>query len=50
MRITQLAHGLPADMVLVEDAVPTQPSLRILVLEYHKYMARLALGLWQGLR
>ena len=45
----ELAHRLPANMVLVEDAVPTRPSLRILVLEYHKYMARLALGLWQGL-
>jgi len=45
----ELARRLPAGTVLIEDAVRTRPSLRILVLEYHKYLARLALGLWQDL-
>jgi uncharacterized SAM-binding protein YcdF (DUF218 family) len=38
---------LPEDVALIEDAVPTRPSLRILVLEYHKYVARVALGVWK---
>ncbi|MEP6868226.1 MAG: YdcF family protein [Novosphingobium sp.] len=38
---------LPSGVKVVEDAVPTHPSARILVLEYNKLLARLALGLWR---
>ncbi|WP_226015980.1 YdcF family protein [Novosphingobium sp. FKTRR1] len=30
----------PRGLVIVEDAVPSQPSLKILFLEYHKLLAR----------
>ena len=35
---------LPDDVAVVRDAVPSQPSLRILFLEYNKWLARLAMG------
>ncbi len=41
----ELRRQLPADIVLVRDAVPTQPSLRILLREFHKYVLRRAAGL-----
>ncbi len=31
---------LPDNVELLEDAVPSEPSLRILFLEYHKLIAR----------
>jgi hypothetical protein len=31
---------------VVEDAVPTEPSLRILFLEYNKLLLRWASSLW----
>ncbi len=36
----ELRRMLPADVTMVEDAVPSEPSLRILFLEYHKMLAR----------
>ncbi|HSG33151.1 MAG TPA: YdcF family protein [Sphingomonadaceae bacterium] len=35
----ELASSLPADVRIVEDATSSTPSLRILVLEYHKLIA-----------
>jgi uncharacterized SAM-binding protein YcdF (DUF218 family) len=37
----ELRRTAPASITIYEDAVMTQPSLRILVLEYHKLLARL---------
>lgn len=39
-------HEMPDGVTLLPDAVATQPSLRILFLEYHKWLARLATNLW----
>lgn len=36
----ELRERLPAGVTIVADAVPTQPSLRILLVEYHKLLAR----------
>lgn len=41
----ELERQLPAGVVIVPDAVPTQPSLRILVREFHKYALRRIAGL-----
>lgn len=41
----ELKRQLPAGVRIVPDAVRTQPSLRILVYEYHKYLLRLAAGM-----
>lgn len=41
----ELERELPRDMVVVRDAVPTEPSLRILFLEYHKLIATYLVGL-----
>lgn len=39
----ELEQVLPEDVAVVADAVPTEPSLRILFLEYHKWLtSRLA--------
>jgi uncharacterized SAM-binding protein YcdF (DUF218 family) len=35
----ELEQVLPEDVAVVADAVPTEPSLRILFLEYHKWLA-----------
>ncbi len=40
----ELARVAPVDLVIVTDAVPSRPSFEILVLEYHKLLAR-SLGL-----
>lgn len=39
---------MPDGVVLMRDAVATQPSLRILFLEYHKWLARLATNAWKS--
>ena len=39
-----LSAALPDDIVIVRDAVPSRPSLRILFLEYNKLLARI--GAW----
>jgi uncharacterized SAM-binding protein YcdF (DUF218 family) len=36
----ELRAAAPAGVSIFEDAVPTQPSLRILFVEYHKLLAR----------
>ena len=41
----EVRMALPTKVRIIEDAVPSQPSLRILVLEYHKFLAR---RLWWG--
>ncbi|MEQ1542841.1 MAG: YdcF family protein [Novosphingobium sp.] len=42
----ELRRALPAGVAVVEDAVPTHPSLSTLFLEYHKLLARIAAPLW----
>lgn len=42
----ELRQVAPAGAKIVEDAVPTQPSLRVLFLEYHKLLARHVSRLW----
>lgn len=37
----ELRAAAPAGLTIYEDAVPSQPSLRTLFLEYHKLLARL---------
>lgn len=37
----ELRRAAPDGVVIIEDAVPSQPSLRALFLEYHKLLARL---------
>lgn len=41
----ELSRQLPAGVVIVPDAVRTQPSLRILLREFHKYVLRRVAGL-----
>jgi uncharacterized SAM-binding protein YcdF (DUF218 family) len=41
----ELSRQLPRDIVIVPDAVRTQPSLRILLREFHKYALRRIAGL-----
>ncbi|WP_309622779.1 YdcF family protein [Novosphingobium sp.] len=41
----ELAKVLPAKITVVDDAVHTQPSLRILMVEYHKLLFRSVPGL-----
>ena len=41
----ELHKVLPGNVVLIDDAVPTKPSLRILMVEYHKLLVRSIPGL-----
>lgn len=41
----ELRQALPKDVELVYDAVPSRPSLRVLVKEYNKYLLRRAAAL-----
>jgi len=43
----ELRRALPKGITVIEDAVPTQPSLRILFLEYNKLLARWAQSFWE---
>ncbi len=43
----ELRRALPQGVTIVEDAVPTQPSLYGLFLEYHKLLARFFAPLWE---
>ena len=38
--VMELRRVLPPQITIVEDAVPTQPALRVLFTEYHKLIAR----------
>ncbi len=44
----ELRQALPDNVRIVEDAVPSEPSLRILFLEYHKLLASQIARLWQA--
>lgn len=46
--VLELRRAAPANLVVIEDAVPTRPSLRTLFLEYHKLLARLLARTWGG--
>lgn len=46
--VLELRRRLPDRVGIVEDAVATQPSWRTLFTEYHKLLARLIAGLWEG--
>ncbi|WP_296679975.1 YdcF family protein [Novosphingobium sp.] len=43
----ELRRSLPADIIVIEDAVPTHPNLSVLFLEYNKWIARLTAPLWE---
>ena len=44
----ELARALPSNVAVVRDAVASQPSFRILFLEYHKLLASSVSRLWQS--
>ena len=44
----ELARTLDGSVTIREDAVPTEPSLRILFLEYHKLLASWVSGIWRS--
>lgn len=44
----ELRHALPDEVTMLEDAAPSEPSLRTLFLEYHKLLASRVAWLWQG--
>jgi uncharacterized SAM-binding protein YcdF (DUF218 family) len=44
----EFSRMLPDSVQVIEDAVPSQPSLRTLFLEYHKLLARMLAQLWGG--
>lgn len=43
----ELSQRVPGNVTIIEDAVPTRPSLRILFTEYCKWLARLGWHLWR---
>jgi uncharacterized SAM-binding protein YcdF (DUF218 family) len=43
----ELGRELPGDLAVIRDAVPTEPSFRILFLEYHKLLATYLSALWK---
>lgn len=44
----ELERDLPGDVTVIRDAVPTEPSFRILFLEYNKLLAAFLSGLLEG--
>ena len=42
----EMEQSLPAEITVIRDAVPSQPSFRILFLEYNKLVARALARLW----
>lgn len=42
----ELEKMLPDNVTVIRDAVPSEPSLRILFLEYHKLLASYASRIW----
>jgi uncharacterized SAM-binding protein YcdF (DUF218 family) len=44
----ELRRTLPSDLRVVRDAVPSQPTLATLFLEYHKFIASTLAGLIEG--
>ncbi|MGB7374395.1 MAG: YdcF family protein [Pontixanthobacter sp.] len=43
----ELEHSIPAGVTIIGDAVESEPSLRILFLEYHKYIASRVANIWR---
>jgi uncharacterized SAM-binding protein YcdF (DUF218 family) len=43
---TEFGGRLPDDVAVIEDAVPSRPSFRILFLEYNKLLASRLLQIW----
>lgn len=43
----ELEQAIPNGVTVLHDAVPSQPSFRILFLEYNKLLARLVSSLWE---
>jgi uncharacterized SAM-binding protein YcdF (DUF218 family) len=43
----ELGRALPGGVTVIEDAVPSQPSLRTLFLEYNKLLLRWIVSLWE---
>lgn len=46
--VFELRHAMPRGVSIVEDAVPTHPTMRILFTEYHKLIARWIVQLVTG--
>ena len=44
----ELKQTLPANTIVERDAVSSEPSFRILFLEYHKLIASRTSGIWRG--
>ncbi len=44
--VFELSVTLPKAVIVTEDAVTSQPSFRILFLEYHKLLARMISRIW----
>lgn len=44
----EVQRAAPAGLVVIEDAVPSRPSLRTLFVEYHKLLARRIVPGWSG--
>lgn len=44
----ELTKRIPANTVFERDAVSSEPSFRILFLEYHKLLASRISGIWRG--
>lgn len=44
----ELEQRIPDNVEIIGDAVQSEPSLRILFLEYHKYLASRVATIWQG--
>jgi len=42
----ELSRALPPGTTMLRDAVPSQPTLGVLFLEYHKLVARCLVDLW----
>ena len=38
--VLELRNAVPTGLTIIEDAVPTKPTMRILFMEYHKLIAR----------
>lgn len=43
----ELEHSIPDGVEIIGDAVESEPSLRILFLEYHKYFASRVANIWR---
>lgn len=44
----ELQRAAPKGLKVIEDAVQSRPSFKILFLEYHKFLARQLTSLWDG--